>query len=259
MIDSHVHLDSESFKKLDGGLDGVMERAHNAGVLRMVAPALHVESFHKLRQLAERYPNIFPACGVHPHEVTPARNRNLSERLEKELETAAFPIVGETGLEGHYDFTPMEIQLESLRAHLQVASAHNLPVILHCRETEELLYNELKAAKLLRTGVVHCFTGSWEWAERFLELGYYIGLTGIVTFKNSVQVQEVARNLPEDRLLVETDGPYLAPIPFRGKTNCPEYIPHIVTKVSELRETSPERVARTTVENTERLFGLPKR
>ena len=113
-------------------------------------------------------------------------------------------------------------------------------------------------AQLPKAGVVHCFTGTWEWAQKFLELGFYIGLTGVVTFKKSTQVQEVARKLPADRLLVETDGPYLAPVPFRGKVNKPEYIPYIVEKIAELRNVPASVVADFTRENTENLFGLPK-
>ena len=152
----------------------------------------------------------------------------------------------------------MEIQLESLRCHLEVAKVQGLPIILHCREAEEILYQELKRASLSAGGVVHCFTGNWEWAQRFLELGFHIGITGIVTFKKSAQVQEVASLIPKDRLLVETDGPYLAPIPFRGKTNMPEYIPLIVEKIAEVRGVEASEVADLTTSNAERLFGLPK-
>lgn len=237
----------------------MLARSVEAGVDRWVAPAIHLDSFANLLRLQQAHPQLFPAAGVHPHDATPERNEGLRQALESALNEAALPIVGETGLEGHYDFTPTEVQLESLRAHLDVASAHRLPVILHCREMEQLLYQELQRVPLPAGGVVHCFTGSWEWAQRFLELGFHIGITGIVTFKKSVQVQEVASLVPEDRLLVETDGPYLAPIPFRGKTNCPEYIPHIVKKIAELRGKESTEIGRITQSNAEALFRLPKR
>jgi TatD DNase family protein len=258
MIDSHIHIDSEVYESMDGGPAGVLDQAQAVGVSRVVAPSIHLDSYERLRKLQESHSNIYPAAGVHPHDATPERTKNLAQLLTDALETSAIPIVGETGLEGHYDFTPLNVQLESLRCHLDVAALHGLPVILHCRECEETLYRELKKANLKKAGVVHCFTGSWEWAQRFLELGYYIGITGIVTFKKSLQVQQVAALVPEDRLLVETDGPYLSPIPFRGKTNRPEYIPYIVKKIAELRNLSECEVATFTTSNTEEVFNLPK-
>lgn len=260
MIDSHVHIDSESYLSLPEGVEGLLSAAARAGVERVVAPSIHLESHANLLRLQKAHPDtVFPAAGVHPHDASEARNVGLSAALEKALEATDIPIVGETGLEGHYDFTPAETQLESLRVHLELARIHQLPLILHCREMEELLYRELSRTRFPAGGVVHCFTGSWEWARRFLDLGFHIGITGIVTFKKSVQVQEVASRVPADRLLVETDGPYLAPIPFRGKLNRPEYIPHIVEKIAELRETDPAIIGDQTTRNAEQLFRLPKR
>lgn len=241
----------------DGGVTSVLESAAKAGVNKLIAPSLHLDSHSRLEELRQHFPQIYPAVGVHPHEASPERSKDLARKLEARLERADIPIVGETGLEGHYDFTPMAVQLESLTQHLQVADDHGVPVILHCRETEELLYKELCKYKFSGSGVVHCFTGTWEWAQRFLELGFYIGLTGIVTFKNAHNVHEVARKTPVDRLLVETDGPYLAPIPFRGKTNKPEYIPYIVEQIARLRAEDPVTIGKTTALNAENLFGIP--
>lgn len=225
----------------------------------MVTPALHLDSFERLVEISGQYPEIvFPAVGVHPHEASPERSNGLESGLREGLKRLAVPILGETGLEGHYDFVPLTDQLVSLRQHLAVAEETGAPLILHCRECETQLYEELQGRDLPGKGVVHCFTGSWEWAQRFLELGFYIGITGIVTFKKATQVAEVASKVPLDRLLVETDGPYLAPIPHRGRTNKPEYIPLIVNKIAELRGTPQSEVAAATVENTERLFALPK-
>ena len=256
MIDSHVHIDALKYND-EGGVTNILERAREAGVERVVAPSIHFESFANLLRIAKEHPVVYPAAGVHPHDASPSRCQALSRQLESALSQLDVPIVGETGLEGHYDFVSMEIQLESLRPHLEVARSHDLPVILHCRQTEEVLYEELCKHPGLR-GVVHCFTGTWEWAQRFLELGFHIGITGIVTFKNSHQVQEVATKVPADRLLVETDGPYLAPIPFRGKINKPEYIPLIVEKIAELRGAPAATVADFTTANTVTLFGLEK-
>lgn len=258
MIDSHIHLDAKNYA--DGaGIGQILHSAREAGVDRMVTPALHFESFQRLRELEREYPEvIYPAVGVHPHEVSPEWSDGLEDRLADGLSQLKTPILGETGLEGHYDFTPLELQLEFLRAHLAVAQTHGVPCILHCRSTESLLHDELVKARLRSPVVIHCFTGSWEWAQRFLELGCYVGITGIVTFKKAGDVADVASRLPLDRLLVETDGPYLAPIPHRGRTNKPEYIPLIVDAIAALRGTAPHTVAEATVANSEKLFRLPE-
>lgn len=257
MIDSHIHLDAKVYSD-DGGVEAVIHAAHRNGVERFVSPALHFESFERLLEIQKAHPCVFPAVGIHPHEVSAERLVDLLPRLEAGLEKLTTPIVGETGLEGHYDFTPFDHQLESLRVHIEVARVHRVPLILHCRSCEQQLYDELRAKRLERPGVVHCFTGTWEWAQRFLDLGFYIGITGIVTFKNAEDVAQVATRVPLDRLLVETDGPYLAPIPHRGRTNKPEYIPLIIEAIARLRETSIEAVATATVRNTEEIFGLPE-
>ena len=257
MIDSHIHIDSEIYQN-EIGIDNLLNAAASAGVTRVVAPALHLDSFKALMTISEVHNEVYPAAGVHPHEVSSERCEGLTESLVESLARMTHPLVGETGLEGHYDFVPMDLQLQSLRSHLDVCKAHGIPIILHCRDAEQLLYNELKGAGLSAGGVIHCFTGTWNWAERFLELGFHIGITGIVTFKKSTQVQEVARSLPIDRILVETDGPYLAPSPYRGKTNKPEYIPLIIEKIAQLRDISATELGARTVENTEKVFRLTK-
>ena len=223
---------------------------------RFVAPALHLESYRSLQQLQSKHPEITPAAGIHPHEVNDKRLENLAKRLSALLEGSQNPIVGETGLEGHYDFVPMKLQVESLRTHLDLARQFKAPLILHCRDSEALLFEELKKRPPIAGGVVHCFTGTWDWAQRFLELGLHIGITGIVTFKKAEQVAEVATMVPLSKLLVETDGPYLAPVPHRGKLNKPEYIPLIVKKIAELRQIAHQVVAQQTAANAEKLFKL---
>lgn len=257
MIDSHVHLDAKSYDD-SGGTKPLIDSAQNLGVDRFVAPALHLESAQRLRALAIEYPCIYPAAGIHPHEVGQVSLDDLPTQLEKALTLLSVPIIGETGLEGHYDLSPIEIQLASLRDHLAVARTHGVPCIIHCRKTEQILYDELQKVGPHFPVVVHCFTGSWDWAQRFLELGCYIGITGIVTFKSAGDVAEVARRIPLDRLLVETDGPYLAPIPHRGQMNKPEYIPLIVDKIASIREQSAQDIAHATTLNTENFFRLPQ-
>jgi TatD DNase family protein len=251
-------LDAKNYVD-EGGVGEILYAASQAGVDRMVTPSLHFESFRRLQELSAQYPRcIYPAIGVHPHEVCEELLVGLEQKLADGLEALSSPIIGETGLEGHYDFSPASLQLEFLRAHLGVAKAHGVPVILHCRATEEALHEELRRAALTYPVVVHCFTGSWDWAQRFLDLGCYIGITGIVTFKAAGNVAEVAAKVPLDRLLLETDGPYLAPVPYRGRTNKPEYIPLIAEAVGALRGLTGKQIGETTAANTVRLFQLPE-
>ncbi len=257
MIDSHIHIDAPIYQK-DEGLGEILRAAAAAGVERLVAPSLHLDSYSTLAALARLHPEIHPAAGIHPHEVTEERVSQLLVSLPRVLAEMPTPIIGETGLEGHYDFSDPELQMRSLQVHLDAAEEHLAPVILHCRQAEEELYAELSKRCLPAGGVVHCFTGSWDWAQRFLDLGFHIGITGIVTFKRADTVAEVAAKVPLDRLLVETDGPFLAPVPHRGRTNRPEYIPLIVGRIAELRGVSPSVVAKSTASNCIELFRLPE-
>lgn len=257
MIDSHVHLDALPYHE-GPGFEDVVRAAQERGVDRFVAPALHFASAQRLSELSRLYPQLYPAAGIHPHEVANVSLDDIARSLENALSANAVPIVGETGLEGHYDFAPLDLQLQSLREHLQVAKVHKIPIILHCRKTEQVLYDELQRAELSYPAVIHCYTGSWQWAERFLDLGCYIGITGIVTFKQAGAVAEVAAKIPLERLLVETDGPYLAPVPHRGRTNRPEYIPLIVEAIARLRGIAFDVAAQATTLNAEKFFRLAK-
>ncbi|GMU56114.1 MAG: TatD family hydrolase [Candidatus Xenobia bacterium] len=249
LIDTHIHLDAKAYHS---DWTAVLDRAVLAGVAHVVAPATTLESARRLLEMASQDDRVRPAVGVHPHEASSWRDEQLGELSELVDRAVA---VGEIGLDFHYDFAPPEQQLGCLRAQLELAREHALPVILHCREAEETLYEELSRARLPAGGVVHCFTGGWKWAERFLELGYFLGITGMVTFPKLTEVHEVARRIPLDRLLLETDGPYLAPIPFRGKRNEPGYVPLIARKVAELRAIDPEQVALATSASATRLFA----
>ena len=250
MFDSHCHLDAERYS---GEWAEILDRAQAQGVTKVMAPALHLDSARTLQNYAKDDPRIATAVGIHPHEADRFNPQSADEMGELLGNAQA---IGETGLEYHYDFVEADQQMRSLRAHLDLAEQSQKPIILHCREAEQDLYQELSKRELKGGGVVHCFTGGWEWAQKFLDLGFHLGITGMVTFKNATQVGEVARNCPLDRLLVETDGPYLAPIPHRGKTNYPSYIPLIVRRVAELRDSDFEEIALATHRNTELLFGF---
>lgn len=250
IADTHVHLDSEAYAP---DLPEILDRARAAGVLAMIAPATQLESADAILALAERHPCILPAVGIHPHDAktfdatSVARIRALAPRAVA---------LGETGLDYHYDFSPRDEQRANLRAHLDLAVDLGLPVILHCRESEDDLHEELeRVCPLPAGGVVHCFTSGWEWGQRFLDLGMHLGVTGMVTFPKLKDVHEVARRCPLDRLLVETDGPYLAPIPHRGRRNEPAYVARVVEEVAKLRDLSVEDAARATTATACALFG----
>lgn len=250
LVDTHVHLDAEAYA---ADLDQVLERASAAGVAAMVVPATDLASSEAILRLADHHPAILPAVGIHPHDAksfgdgSTARLRELAGRAVA---------LGETGLDYHYDFSPRHLQVENLRAHLELAGDLGLPVILHCREAEEDLHSELaRVGPLPAGGVVHCFTSGWDWATRFLEMGLHVGVTGMVTFPKLVDVHQVARLCPPERLLLETDGPYLAPLPHRGRRNEPAWVARVVEEVARLRGLEPAAVARAANAAAVSLFG----
>ena len=252
LVDTHVHLDSEAYGP---DLEAVLDRASQAGVVAMVAPATDERSSEAVLQLAQAWPAILPAVGIHPHQAD-SFDENSWPRI-RELARGAVAL-GETGLDYHYDFSPRDRQLRNLRAHLKLAADTGLPLILHCREAEEDLLRELaRVCPLPGGGVVHCFTAGWDHAVRFLELGLHLGVTGMVTFPKLVEVHEVARQCPLRRLLLETDGPYLAPIPHRGRRNEPAWVARVVEEVARLRGLEPEVVAEESTATAVRLFGAP--
>lgn len=252
LCDSHIHLDSQEYAE---DWREVYAQAREAGVEQMVLPATDLASSRRIAAMSQEYPYLYAAAGIHPHQAASydatATPRGLREQLD------GCVAIGETGLEGFYDFCPLDVQLASLRFHLRLARERELPLILHCRESEELLYQELRDFGPFPTGgVVHCFTGSWDWAQRFLDTGFHLGVNGLVTLPKAEAVHEVARRTPLDRLLLETDGPYLTPQPYRGRRNEPCLIPLIARKVSDLREVSLDEVAAATTKNVTRLFRL---
>lgn len=247
LVDTHIHLDAEAYSE---DWEAVLDRAFQAGVERVIAPATQLDSARRLLEMAEKDARVRPAVGVHPHEAKSWSPDSLPQLEEMAPRAVA---IGEIGLDFHYDFATPEEQLACLRPQLELAKKLDKPVILHCREAEQALYEEMERAQV--RGVVHCFTGGWEWAEKFLALGLFVGVTGMVTFPKLIEVHEVARQTPLERLLLETDGPYLAPIPYRGKRNEPGYVPLMARRVAELRSLEPEEVARATSAAAAALFG----
>jgi TatD DNase family protein len=253
IFDSHCHLDAEQF---DADRAEVVRRAVDAGLAGVVIPATDRASCDKAVSLLDRLDGLpaYAAVGVHPHEAKAVDERDMAA-IEALSEREGVVAIRETGLDYHYDFSPPEVQRASLRAHVQLAVRRRLPLVLHCRNAEADLLAILREEGA-SAGVVHCFTGEWETAEQLLDLGFHIGFTGIVTFRNAEALREVVRRVPLDRILLETDAPYLAPIPYRGKRNEPSFLPRVAETVALLHSLTPSETARAAMENTFRCFRL---
>jgi TatD DNase family protein len=253
LIDSHCHLDFES---LSADLDGVMARAEAAGVTGMVTISTRVDNFSTYADLAERFSNVWCSVGTHPHNA----DQELHIETEDLVRLSAHPrcvAIGEAGLDYFYDNAPREAQAIGLRRHIAAARITNLPLVIHSRAADEdmaaILEEESRAGAF--PFLLHCFTAGIDLAQTALKLGGYISFSGIITFKNALEIQEVARIVPADRYLVETDAPYLAPIPHRGQSNEPSFVQHTAEKVAEIRGVILEQVGRETTANFGRLFS----
>jgi len=256
LVDSHAHLDFEDFR---GDIDGVVDRAAAAGVGRIVAVGLWRApgDFGNALELARTRPGVFAATvGIHPHECgqVPEADWEESARLAADPAVVA---VGETGLDYHYDLSPRDVQRESFRRSIGIARAVAKPLVVHVREADPDCAAILREDGLPAAGgVIHCFTGDWAAARTYLDLGLYISVAGIVTFKTAEAIRDAVRRIPRERLLVETDSPFLAPVPFRGKRNEPAHVAHVASRVAELWGATPEEVASVTTANVRRLFDL---
>jgi TatD DNase family protein len=257
LIDSHCHLDFES---LSADLEGVFARAEAAGVTGMVTISTRVDNFSTYAALAEKYPNVWCSVGTHPHNA----DQELHIQTEDLVRLSAHPrciAIGEAGLDYFYDNAPREAQETGLRRHIAAARLTGLPLVIHSRQADDDMAAilEEESGQGAFPFVLHCFTASRNLAERALALGGYISFSGIITFRNAKEIQEVAQIVPADRYLVETDAPYLAPIPHRGQPNEPSYVRHTAEKVAEIRGVSLEQVGRESTENFFRLFSKAAR
>lgn len=250
LVDSHCHLD---FNDFDADRVGILDRAQQAGVSEMLIAAVVQKHWSRVQTLAAENVGVWAAAGVHPNE--PEAETPAMEDLLTALAADKVVAVGETGLDYFRSEGDLRWQRERFARHIAASKATDKPIIVHTREaaadTLALLRSEDAAAA---GGVIHCFTEDWEFACAVLDLGFYISLSGIVTFKNSTQLQSVARKLPSDRLLIETDSPYLAPVPMRGKRNEPAYVQHVAAFLAEWRGEALEDLATFTTDNFHRLF-----
>ncbi|TAN55073.1 MAG: TatD family deoxyribonuclease [Magnetospirillum sp.] len=253
LVDSHCHLDFPDFAD---DLDGVVSRAGQAGVGLLLTIGTHICRHEQVVRVAERFANVYCSVGIHPHEA----GIEPSATVEGLLELASHPKVvafGETGLDYFYDKSPRDRQRASFRIHIEAARRAGLPVIVHTRDADEdtlsILAEEMEEGAF--TGLVHCFSSGPQFAEKAVELGLYISASGIMTFKTADALRETLGAVPLDRLLVETDSPYLAPVPFRGKRNEPAYVAHTAAKLAEIKGIPFAELERASTANFLRLFA----
>ena len=250
MIDSHAHLNDP---KLLASVDEVLARAKAVGVSEIIVPGYDLPSSLKAVELAGKYEELYAVVGIHPHEASDY-NSEVEAQLKSLLQQDKVVGLGEIGLDYYYDNSPREVQQEVFKKQLKLALEYDLPVVIHSREAFLDTFNILKEHGKGLKGVFHCFSGSLESAKRIIrELGFYISLGGPVTFQKAREPLEVGAEVPLDHLLIETDCPYLAPHPHRGKVNEPSFLPLILAKLEELRG---EKIEEVTVNNTRKLFGI---
>ncbi|WP_200760975.1 TatD family hydrolase [Effusibacillus dendaii] len=254
LFDSHCHLNSDSFDEND-----VLEMIHTARdqkVVQILVPGYDMKSSERAIELADNWQGVYAAIGIHPNDA----NGTTDEMYDQLREWAKLPYVvaiGEIGLDYHWDTTPKEVQFEVFRRQIALAKEVKLPIIIHDREAHADIVRILQEEGAREVGgIMHCFSGSWEMARDCMEMNFMISFGGPVTFKNAKRPQEVAKKIPLDYLLVETDSPYLTPEPYRGKPNQPLYVRYIAEKIAELREMDFADVCEITSANAERIFKV---
>ena len=253
IIDSHCHLD---YQNLYLQLDKIIHRAKVNDVKYLLTICTTLESFEKIKYIISKYENIYGTFGIHPHESKNFTQVDLKYILNLKKNNKKIIGIGETGLDFYYNHSDKEIQKKSFVEHIHAASELDIPLIVHSRNAEEDTYNILKSEKKnsnLKV-LIHCFTGSYIFAKKLIDLNCYISVSGIITFKKSEELVKTVSSIPIENLLVETDSPYLSPMPYRGKSNEPSYIVHTVQKLAEIKNISKENVALKTTENFKRLF-----
>jgi len=257
LVDSHCHLD---YLERDQNLDDVVARACRAGVRTLVTICTRLSEFEAIYSIAARYQDVYCSVGVHPHEADEEGQRTPDRLLELAARDKVVGI-GETGLDYYYEHSEKGRQQESFRAHIAAARASGLPLIVHSRDADDDTVALLREgyAEGPFPGVIHCFTAGPELARATLDMGLYISVAGIVTFKNAEALRDTLREVPPERLLVETDAPFLAPVPKRGKRNEPAYVVHTVAALAELKAMEADELARITTDNTFRLFAKAAR
>jgi len=257
LIDSHCHLDRINLDHYGGSLANAIAAAKERGIQQMLCIGISLQNIQTVIDIAQAHPGVVASVGVHPCDVK--EGAATAEQLTQWAAQEKVVALGETGLDYHYETESKALQHESFAMHLEVGKKTGLPVVVHTREAKADTLSLIKNhGSLDSSGVLHCFTEDWEMAKAALDLNYYISISGIVTFKNAEQIREVVRNMPIDRLLVETDSPYLAPVPYRGKPNEPKYVREVAQFVADLKGMSIEALGEHTCDNFYRLFTRAK-
>ncbi len=254
LVDSHCHLDRLDLSPFNGELEGALQHAQEAGISHMLCVCIDLEHFDDVLEPAKKHQHIFASVGVHPNE--PVETEPDTDTLIALADNDRVIAIGETGLDYFRNEGDLEWQRERFRTHIEAAKQTSKPLIIHMRDaTDDTLrvMQEESAGDI--GGVMHCFVEDWETAKRALDQNFYISFSGIVTFKNAQELKNVAKKMPVDRMLVETDSPYLAPVPFRGKSNQPAYVKYVAEHIAELRDEPVEYICEKTSENFFRLFS----
>jgi TatD DNase family protein len=255
LIDTHAHLDHERFKD---DVDQVIERAKLAQVQSIITVGADLASSRQAVEFARRYPDVIATVGVHPHDADSVSDSVLNE-IAILAQDEGVVAIGEIGLDYHYDFSPRDVQRRVFAIQISLARELELPIVVHVREAYQDVMSILKSEHAEDVGgIVHCFSGDREVAKDCLDMGFYISVGGILTFANSQELREIIRGLPMDRILLETDAPYLTPVPYRGKRNEPAYVVHVAEALDSLKGITFDEVAETTTLNACKLFGLRK-
>ncbi|MGS2716552.1 TatD family hydrolase [Eionea flava] len=253
LIDSHCHLDRLNLEKYDNQLSSAIDAALARGVQQLLCVGISVNNRQAVVDIAEQYPQVVSSVGVHPLDVK--EGLATEEDLIRWSEHPKVVALGESGLDYYYSEDDKPLQQESFVIHLQAAKRAQLPVIVHTRDAREDTLNLIREyGSEVSAGVLHCFTESWDMAKQAIDMNYMISISGIVTFKNATELREVVKKIPMDRLLVETDSPYLAPVPFRGKSNEPQYVREVAEYIAELKGVTFAELADATTQNFYRLF-----
>lgn len=253
LFETHCHLD----KLKEAPLEELLELAHQHGVKKIVTICVNPQQFDEVIAIAESHENLFTTQGVHPHQAI-EWNDKARDHLLRNLSHPKVLAIGEIGLDYHYNFSPPDVQRAVFREHLEIAAEHDLPVIIHSREACDDMMAILRSMgpKLKRKGVIHSFSSSLDLAKLAIELDFYLGFNGMITFKNAQDVREALSTTPLNRLLLETDAPYLTPTPFRGRENAPHYLPLVAQMAAEIKDISLQELIETTYKNSQTFFSL---
>ncbi len=256
IVDSHCHL---SYKNKLENIDEIIHAADIAGVKKFLNISTNFKDFENLINISKKYTNIYFTLGVHPHEADQTTEEIIYE-IKRNVDNPKLLAIGETGLDFYYNHSDKKNQIRSLEMHIELSQETQLPLVIHMRDAEEEILSIFKKKIINKnfTGVIHCFTGSQNFANKMLELDFYISASGIITFKKSEELRNIFKTIPDDRLLVETDSPYLSPEPLRGKINQPSHIIHTLRVLADIRNDDYDKLCLKTANNFDNLFHKRK-